>query len=85
MTGREAAILRHLVQGLANKEIAARVEISESTVKQAMHRSFAKTGVRTRTQLVKVALEDYRDLLSDRREHLTLGPREYVPTPQAAV
>ncbi|SPE38038.1 exported hypothetical protein [Candidatus Sulfopaludibacter sp. SbA3] len=60
---RETEVLRLLVQGLANKEIAARMEISESTVKNTLQQLFAKTGVRTRAQLVRVALEHYRDFL----------------------
>jgi len=60
---RESEVLRLLVQGLANKEIAARMEISESAVKNAIQQLFAKTGVRTRSQLVRVALEQYRSSL----------------------
>jgi two-component system nitrate/nitrite response regulator NarL len=56
-------VLRFLVQGLANKEIATRMEVSESTVKNTLQQLFAKTNVRTRAQLVRVALEQYRDLL----------------------
>jgi PAS domain S-box-containing protein len=60
---REMDVLRFLVQGLANKEIATRMEISESSVKNTLQQLFAKTNVRTRAQLVRVALEQYRDLL----------------------
>lgn len=60
---RETEVLRLLVQGLANKEIASRMEISESAVKNTLQQLFAKTDVRTRSQLVRVALERYRDLL----------------------
>jgi PAS domain S-box-containing protein len=63
LSGRETDVLRLLVQGLANKEIAARMEISESTVKNTIQQLFAKTGVRTRSQLVRVALEQYRSSL----------------------
>jgi two-component system nitrate/nitrite response regulator NarL len=63
LNSREQDVLRFLVQGLANKEIAARMEISESTVKNTLQQLFAKTGMRTRAQLVRVALEQYRDLL----------------------
>ena len=63
LNGRETEVLRLLVQGLANKEIAARMEISESTVKNTIQQLFAKTGVRTRSQLVRVALEQYRSVL----------------------
>jgi len=60
---REIHVLRSLVQGLANKEIATRLDVSESTVKNTLQQLFAKTNVRTRAQLVRVALEQYRDLL----------------------
>jgi two-component system nitrate/nitrite response regulator NarL len=56
-------VLRLVVQGLANKEIATRLEVSESTVKNTLQQLFAKTNVRTRAQLVREALEQYRDLL----------------------
>jgi len=60
---REGGVLRLVVQGLANKEIAAKMEISQSAVKNTMQQLFAKTGVRTRSQLVRVALEHYRNIL----------------------
>ena len=60
---REIDVLRLLVQGLTNKEIAARIEASESVVKNTLQQLFTKTGVRTRSQLVRVALEHYRNLL----------------------
>ena len=63
LTARETEVLRYLVQGLANKEIAAKMDISESTVKNTFQQLFAKIGVRTRSQLVRVALERYRDKL----------------------
>ena len=63
LTDRETDVLRSLVQGLANKEIATRLEVSESTIKNTLQQLFAKTNVRTRAQLVRVALEQYRDLL----------------------
>jgi two-component system sensor kinase FixL len=63
LNSREVDVLRYLVQGLANKEIAARLDISESAVKNSLQQLFAKTGVRSRSQLVRVALEQFRDLL----------------------
>jgi two-component system, LuxR family, sensor kinase FixL len=63
LSDRETEVLRCLVQGMANKEIAGRMEISESAVKNTLQQLFAKTNVRTRSQLVRVALEQYRDLL----------------------
>jgi len=63
LNSRETEVLRLLVQGLANKEIAGQMEISESAVKNTIQQLFAKTGVRTRSQLVRVALEQYRTAL----------------------
>jgi DNA-binding CsgD family transcriptional regulator len=60
---RELDVLRLVVQGLANKEIAAKLEISESAVKNTLQLLFTKTGVRTRGQLVRIALENYRNLI----------------------
>ncbi|MGC3972349.1 MAG: response regulator transcription factor [Pirellulales bacterium] len=62
-TDRDRTILRFVVEGLANKEIAGQLGISESAAKASLQQLFAKTGVRTRSQLVRVALEQYRDLL----------------------
>jgi DNA-binding CsgD family transcriptional regulator/PAS domain-containing protein len=63
LTERELNVLRFVVQGLSNKEIATRLEVSESTVKNTLQQLFGKTNVRTRARLVREALEQYRDLL----------------------
>ena len=63
LSSRELEVLRLLVQGLANKEIAAKLDVSESTVKNTLQHLFTKSGVRTRSQLVRVALEHHRNLL----------------------
>jgi two-component system nitrate/nitrite response regulator NarL len=57
LTERERQILTFLMEGLANKEMAARLNLSESAVKAALQVLFNRTGVRTRSQLVRVALE----------------------------
>jgi DNA-binding NarL/FixJ family response regulator len=54
---RERAVLKGIFEGLASKEIAAELKISESLVKAVIQQLFDKTGVRTRGQLVRVALE----------------------------
>ncbi len=54
---RERAVLRGIFEGLANKEIAAELNLSESSVKAVIQQLFDKTGVRTRGQLVRIALE----------------------------
>jgi two-component system, NarL family, nitrate/nitrite response regulator NarL len=62
-TERERQVLSYVFEGLANKEIADRLQVSESSVKASLQQLFDKTGVRTRSQLVRVALEQYKDLL----------------------
>lgn len=63
LTEREKQVLSFVFEGLANKQIAAQLRISETTVKACLQQLFGKTGVRTRSQLVRVALEQYRDQL----------------------
>ncbi|HUA58369.1 MAG TPA: LuxR C-terminal-related transcriptional regulator [Verrucomicrobiae bacterium] len=63
LSTRELDVLRLLVQGLANKEIGGRLDISESAVKNTLQQLFMKSGVRTRSQLVRIAVEHYRSLL----------------------
>lgn len=62
LTPRERDIMHLLLEGRTNKEIGAELRVSESAVKASLQQLFAKTGVRTRSQLVRVALEQ-RDAL----------------------
>lgn len=56
---RERQVLQGVFEGLSNKEIAHRLSISEASVKSALQQLFVKASVRTRSQLVRVALEEY--------------------------
>jgi two-component system NarL family response regulator len=55
LTPRELSALRLLADGKANKEIASELDISERTVKTHLEHLFAKLGVTSRTEAVKVA------------------------------
>ena len=57
LTGREQEVLRGIFEGLTNKEIAAQLNVSESAIKATLQQLFQKTRVRTRSQLVRIALE----------------------------
>ncbi len=57
LTEREQEVLRGLFEGLTNKEIAAQLAVSESAIKATLQQLFQKTRVRTRSQLVRIALE----------------------------
>jgi two-component system nitrate/nitrite response regulator NarL len=60
---RQRKVMRFVLEGLSNKEIAWRLQISESYVKAILQSLFQKTGVRTRGQLVRVAVEQYENQL----------------------
>ena len=57
LTARERFVLQGVFEGLTNKEIAAQLQVSEGSIKAVMQQLFDKTGVRTRSQLVRIALE----------------------------
>ncbi len=60
LTDRERLVLDLLLEGLSNKLIADKLKISEAAVKGALQQLFQKTGVRTRSQLVRYALENLK-------------------------
>jgi two-component system, NarL family, nitrate/nitrite response regulator NarL len=59
LTARQREVLRGILDGLANKEIAWKLGTSESSVKAVIQELFQKAGVRTRSQLVRIAIEQH--------------------------
>ncbi len=59
LSARERNVLKAVFEGLTNKEIAAHLQLSESSVKAVLQQLFEKTGVRTRSQLVRIAIEQH--------------------------
>ena len=57
LTNLEQTVLRGIFEGQSNKEIAAQLDSSESAVKSTIQRLFTKLGARTRSQLVRIAIE----------------------------
>ena len=57
LTEREQQVLRGIFEGLTNKEIGAQLGVSEGAIKATLQQLFQKTGVRTRSQLVRIAIE----------------------------
>ncbi|WP_137389343.1 LuxR C-terminal-related transcriptional regulator [Rhodoligotrophos defluvii] len=55
LTAREAEVVRLLSQGLSNKNIARKLELSEGTVKIHLHNVYRKLNVDSRTALVSIA------------------------------
>ena len=61
LTDRESSVLRLVFEGLENKEVGAQLGCTEAAVKGILQQLFRKTGTRMRSQLVRFALEHYRD------------------------
>lgn len=72
---REHQVVSGILSGFTNKEIAKSMAISESSVKNILQGLFSRTNVRTRSQLVRLALEgslgDVRQFANRRAK----GPR----------
>lgn len=62
-TERERAVLRGLLQGYSNKQIARQLGSSESAIKASFQQLFNKLDVRSRSQLVMVVIQQYGDLI----------------------
>jgi DNA-binding NarL/FixJ family response regulator len=56
LTKREQEVLDGVLEGLSNREIANHLAVSEGTEKALLRGVFRKAGVRTRSQLVRVAI-----------------------------
>lgn len=56
LSERELQVVRLLLDGLGNQEIATRLGVSRRTVHAHLSNAMGKTGTQTRTQLVVYAL-----------------------------
>jgi two-component system nitrate/nitrite response regulator NarL len=56
LTERERTVLNGVVDGFSNRKIGTQIGVSESTIKAALQQLFNKAGVRTSSQLVRIAL-----------------------------
>jgi two-component system, NarL family, nitrate/nitrite response regulator NarL len=54
---REREVLLGILGGLSNREIGDKMSLPESRVKNLVVRLFSKASVRTRSQLVRVAMD----------------------------
>jgi DNA-binding NarL/FixJ family response regulator len=57
LTEREQVVLNGVVDGLSNRKIGDQIGVSESSIKATLQQLFTKTGVRSRSRLVRFALE----------------------------
>lgn len=56
LTERELEVLRHVVNGKTNREIAESLFVSENTIKSHLASVYSKLGVRRRTEAAMVAV-----------------------------
>ena len=61
LTARQGEILEMVVEGLSNAQIAGRLYLSESTIKQHLRAVYKVLGVRNRTQAAKTMREHRED------------------------
>lgn len=54
LSEKEKLIIQHICQGLTNKEIASKLNLSEQTIKTHVNRIFKKLGLSNRFQLVSL-------------------------------
>jgi DNA-binding NarL/FixJ family response regulator len=73
LENRERNVLLGILGGLTNRKIGENIGLSESSVKNIVQRLFRKAGVKTRSQLVRVALEG---ALGVAREFIKRQPNE---------
>jgi DNA-binding NarL/FixJ family response regulator len=56
LTKREQEIIPLVAQGLTNKEISARLSLSEHTIKNHLFRIYEKLGISSRVELILYAV-----------------------------
>ncbi len=66
---RERRVLSGIVAGHSNRKIGAEMGLSESSVKNVVQRLFSRAGVKTRSQLVRLAVQGTLGSEQRAREH----------------
>jgi two-component system, NarL family, nitrate/nitrite response regulator NarL len=59
LTSREREVVSALAEGLSNKNVGRRLNLSEGTVKVHLHNIYSKLGVKNRTALVVLAHTEF--------------------------
>ena len=59
LTSRERGIVLTLAEGLSNKDVGRKLNLSEGTVKVHLHNIYSKLGVKNRTALAVLALTEF--------------------------
>jgi DNA-binding NarL/FixJ family response regulator len=83
LSPREADVVRCLTEGLSNREIAAKLQLSEHTIKNYLFRIFDKLGFSSRVEVVLYAMgnADRRPTPADGRKSHGAGAARKVAGP----
>ena len=65
LSSRQREVMLLVAEGLSNKEIARRLEISDGTVKVHLHCIYEKLGIRNRTMLALAASSEIQMMVID--------------------
>ena len=63
LTSRERQIVLMVAEGLSNKDVGRRLNLSEGTVKVHLHNIYTKLGINKRTALVPIAHAHREELM----------------------
>ena len=63
LTSRERQIVLMVAEGLSNKDVGRRLNLSEGTVKVHLHNIYTKLGINKRTALVPIAHAHHEELM----------------------
>jgi two-component system nitrate/nitrite response regulator NarL len=68
LSNREHDVVRWVVEGLTNREIASRLKLSEHTIKNYLFRIFDKLGISSRAELIIYALSHLKRVATPQPE-----------------
>ncbi|HYY69177.1 MAG TPA: response regulator transcription factor [Terriglobales bacterium] len=80
LTKREEDVVRHVVDGLSNREIAEQLRLSEHTVKNYLFRIFEKLGISNRVELVTYVITNIERLATERGTIEKAAVENHSPT-----
>jgi two-component system, NarL family, nitrate/nitrite response regulator NarL len=80
LTDREERVLSGIVSGLTNRKIGDNMGLSEGTVKSVVQQLFFRAGVRTRSQLVRMALDGSLGAVRELLKREVNGAPDGVPS-----
>jgi two-component system nitrate/nitrite response regulator NarL len=68
LSSREEQVVQCVAEGMTNREIAERLELSEHTIKNYLFRIFDKLGISTRVELILYAFKEHQPVPLSRNE-----------------